>query len=138
MNPNLTPTECLDFEPEEARTLLWMPFAVRHKLDEAHLKLKLDQWQRLSLGERAHLVRSLGNSFAELAVKAGARPWISTVSTELPDPVQLSRALGCSRDQANQWLNNASPFACYLMAKHKGPHIKTSDASPSQSIRQQI
>lgn len=32
--------------------------------------------------------------------------------------MHLSQVLGCSTDQAYQWLGNASPFARYLIAKH--------------------
>jgi len=97
VSPDLTPTRCHDFEPEQAKSLHWMPLAVRYKLDESQLKLKLDQWQSLPLLARADLVRSLGDRFAGLAVKAGARPWApEVVATHRPDPAQLVLLLGCS------------------------------------------
>ncbi|MEJ8839900.1 nitrate reductase associated protein [Ramlibacter sp. AN1133] len=53
----MQPDRVLDFEPEEARKLRWLPLAVRFKLDKCGLKLGLQQWQALDLCQREALVR---------------------------------------------------------------------------------
>lgn len=56
MRPDVGPTACLSFEPDEARCLLWLPLAVRHKLDGCRLRLSLLEWQALPLETRAELL----------------------------------------------------------------------------------
>lgn len=70
---DLQPLTCLDFEPEEARDLTWLPLAVRFKLDEVGLRCSLAQWQALSFAKRTELLNCLpGDRFSTLARGAGA------------------------------------------------------------------
>ena len=73
MRPDLAPTACLPFEPEEARSLQWLPLAVRYKLDACGLRLSLGQWQALSEAARLQLLQlAAGAEFALRATQAGA------------------------------------------------------------------
>lgn len=96
MRPDLGPTACLSFEPDEARCLLWLPLAVRHKLDGCRLRLSLLEWQALPLDTRAELLHlPAGADFALCALQAGA-----SRDTRLRQPVRLeaceiAQALDC-------------------------------------------
>lgn len=72
---DLPPTSCLAQEPEEARSLRWVPLAVRYKLDRCSLHISLDQWHMLPLDVRSALVSlplGEGGWFEQLALSAGA------------------------------------------------------------------
>jgi hypothetical protein len=56
MSVHLLPVSVFMFEPVEARELVWLPLAVRFKLDEARLRLRLSEWQALSIRERTSLL----------------------------------------------------------------------------------
>lgn len=118
MRPDLAPTACLPFEPEEARKLAWLPLAVRHKLDGCALRLSLGQWQALSLATRLELLQlPAGAEFARWAVQAGAHR-----DTRVRAPVRLTieelvRALRCDATGATAWLAGATPFAHYVLHK---------------------
>lgn len=119
MRPDLTPTSCLPFEPESARSLKWLPWAVRYKLDEAGLRLTLGQWQKLPFLSRAELVRRLPEQdFALEARKAGAKT--SDECRLKQRQIDVSAAavvLDCTSTEALAWLNHASGFSRYAMEK---------------------
>ena len=98
MRPDVGPTACLSFEPDEARRLLWLPLAVRHKLDGCGLRLSLLEWQALPLDTRAELLHlPAGADFALCALHAGA-----SRDTRLRQPVRLeayevAQALDCGQ-----------------------------------------
>lgn len=56
MRPDLEPTLCLDFEAGQAKSLEWLPLAVRFKLDKTHLTFTLKEWQTLSIELRRELL----------------------------------------------------------------------------------
>ena len=72
----MEPTACLDFESDQARSLEWLPLAVRFKLDATQLTFSLREWQALSEAQRRELLLAplaAGHSgFASRAVAAGA------------------------------------------------------------------
>ncbi|MFS2208279.1 nitrate reductase associated protein [Variovorax sp. Varisp36] len=76
MRPDVEPTVCLDFEAAQAKSLEWLPLAVRFKLDKTHLTFTLKEWQTLSVAMRRELLfapLARGHSgFACRAAKAGA------------------------------------------------------------------
>lgn len=117
MRPDVGPTACLSFEPDEARRLLWLPLAVRHKLDGCGLRLSLLEWQALPLDTRAELLHlPAGADFALCALHAGA-----SRDTRLRQPVRLeayevAQALDCDAAAAGAWLAAATPFAHYVLA----------------------
>lgn len=138
MRNDITPTSCLPFEPESARLLQWLPLAVRHKLDEAGLKLTLGQWLALPMATRVALLNRLpAHGFAAQAREAGARQAtcgdVGQVDIEEAEAAQL---LGCGVVDAHQWLASASSFARYAMAKRlglrevRGQGIKVVDRAP--------
>ncbi len=118
MRPDLAPTACLPREPDEARCLLWLPLAVRHKLDGCGLRLSLKEWHALSMAARLQLLQvPAGSEFAMLAVEAGA-----TRDTRLRKPVclgaaQVAQALDCDAAAARDWRAAATPFAQYVLIK---------------------
>lgn len=118
MRPDLAPTACLPLEPDEARSLLWLPLAVRHKLDGCGLRLSLREWQALSLAARQQLLQApAGSDFAMLAVEAGA-----TRDSRLREPVRIdagkvAETLDCDAAAARDWLATATPFAHYALIK---------------------
>lgn len=120
MRPDLAPTACLPLEPDEARCLLWLPLAVRHKLDGCGLRLSLKEWQALSLAARQQLLQApAGSEFAKRAVDVGA-----TRDNRLRKPVRMDAAkvaetLGCDAAAARHWLEAATPFAQYAIAKFR-------------------
>lgn len=121
MRNDICPTSLLPFEPDHAKTLHWLPLAVRHKLDEAGLKLSLAQWQALSRGVRMDLVRRLADEFSSLAVAAGA--YVSDNPRSVGhsmDESEVGRLLGCGTDEARRWIANSSAFARYAMGKRLG------------------
>lgn len=122
MRNDLTPTNCLPFEPEPARTLQWLPLAVRHKLDEASLKLTLGHWQALPMATRAALLKRLpAQGFASEARHAGARQAACTGVEQVDiDEAEAAQLLGCGLADARQWLASASSFARYAMSKRLG------------------
>jgi hypothetical protein len=119
MNGGLSPTAVLDFEPEQAKSLSWLPLAIRHKLDDAGLRLTLRQWQDLPDGARRELLRRMpGDGFATQARAAGASaaPPAGASDGTLKD-TDLAVLFGCSVHQAQAWLAAASPFARYAVGK---------------------
>ena len=103
MRPDVGPTACLSFEPDEARRLLWLPLAVRHKLDGC------------GRAELLHL--PAGADFALCALHAGA-----SRDTRLRQPVRLeayevAQALDCDAAAAGAWLAAATPFAHYVLSR---------------------
>lgn len=118
MRPDLVPTSCFPFEPEEARSLSWLPLAARHKLDSCGLRLSLAQWQALPLAARLELLqRPAGAEFALCAAQAGA-----SRHTQQREPVrlqseQVAKALECDAAAARAWLAAATPFAHYVLGK---------------------
>ena len=118
MRPDVGPTACLSFEPDEARCLLWLPLAVRHKLDGCRLRLSLLEWQALPLDTRAELLHlPAGADFALCALQAGA-----SRDTHLRQPVHLeacevAQALDCDAAAAGAWLAAATPFAHYVLSR---------------------
>lgn len=118
MRPDLAPTACLPLEADEARCLLWLPLAVRHKLDSCALRLSLADWQALSMAARLQLLQlRAGSEFAMRAVEAGA-----THDTRLRKPVrcdaaQVAQALDCKAAAAQACLTAATPFAQYALVK---------------------
>lgn len=118
MEPDLAPTACLPFEPEEARCLHWLPLAVRHKLDACGLRLSLAQWQALDLADRRELLRSApGQAFAFAAERAGAVADRREAKPQRLEAAQVAQGLGCGAEAARAWLEAASPFARYACAK---------------------
>ena len=102
MRPDVGPTACLSFEPDEARRLLWLPLAVRHKLDGCGLRLSLLEWQALPLDTRAELLHlPAGADFALCALHAG----------------EVAQALDCDAAAAGAWLAAATPFAHYVLSR---------------------
>jgi hypothetical protein len=122
MRNDLTPTCCLPFEPQSAQLLLWLPLAVRHKLDSAGLKLTLGQWLALPTATRAALlVRLPAQGFAAEAREAGARQAACVDVGQVDiDETEAAQLLGCCQADAHQWLAGASSFARYAMAKRLG------------------
>ena len=118
MRPDVGPTACLSFEPDEARRLLWLPLAVRHKLDGCGLRLSLLEWQALPLDTRAELLHlPAGADFALCALHAGA-----SRDTRLRQPVRLeayevAQALDCDAAAAGAWIAAATPFAHYVLSR---------------------
>jgi hypothetical protein len=53
----MQPDRVFEFEPDEARSLQWLPLAVRYKLDLCGRKIGLQQWQALALTDREGLLR---------------------------------------------------------------------------------
>jgi hypothetical protein len=76
MRPDMEPTACLDFESDQAKSLQWLPLAVRFKLDATQLTFTLREWQALLEEQRRELMLAplaAGHSgFACRAVAAGA------------------------------------------------------------------
>jgi hypothetical protein len=119
MRNDVEPSACLPCEPEAARSLQWLPWAVRYKLDGASLKLSLSQWQALDPETRKDLVRRLpADGFEALARRAGAR---NACRPGADDPVidaaDLAPLLGCDVEAARTWFAGASSFARYAMGK---------------------
>ena len=118
MRPDLAPTACLPFEPAEARSLQWLPLAVRYKLDACGLRLSLGQWQALSEAARLQLLQlAAGAEFALRATQAGA-----SRDARMREPVQLNaaeaaQALDCGAAAARTWLAAATPFAHYALGQ---------------------
>lgn len=76
MRPDLEPTVCLDFEADQAKSLGWLPLAIRFKLDKTHLTFTLKEWQTLSIELRRELLLAPlapdHSGFACRAAAAGA------------------------------------------------------------------
>lgn len=119
MRPDLAPTCCLDFEPTAARALEWLPLAVRFKLDQWQLKLTLRQWQSMDLETRALWVASpAGDEFRRIATMAGAQALSAPVTPIAVDDASIAAvALRVSETDAQVWLQRATPFAHYALAK---------------------
>lgn len=71
--------------------LVWMPLALRMKLDLAGLKISLADWQAISLGRRRALVAGRAEAEAEIgvfvsllssALQAGGRPAAASLAGE--------------------------------------------------------
>jgi hypothetical protein len=114
LDARLTPTACLPFEPEECRSLQWLPLAVRHKLDECCLRLSLRQWQSIPLAQRNVLLEAPlaaddeARSFALAAMAAGATPGTFR-------PRASHSALGNTPPEVFE--ADATPFARYVARK---------------------
>lgn len=119
MRNDILPTLCLPFESASARSLDWLPLAVRYKLDAAGLRLTLEQWKALPITERGDLLRRLPqDSFRAQACKAGAVSQARQRTIEVDiDDVEVARILMCSVGDANVWLSGATSFALYVMKK---------------------
>ena len=89
--PGLAPTACLDFEPDEAKRLGWLPLAVRFKLDQCGLRFSLREWRALPLATRATLLAApldaTADGFLQLALGAGARQGAATARMEFSNYV---------------------------------------------------
>lgn len=122
MKSRLTPTACLDFEPDEAKQLVWLPLAVRYKLDEASLRIRLNAWQALPLEERANLLALPdGPDFRRAALQAGASQHPAT-PCELPEVGVIAETFGCGLLGATRWLIESSPFSRFVLAKRLAQH----------------
>lgn len=122
MRPDLAPTACLEFEPEEAHRLQWLPLAVRYKLDGCGLRLSLAQWQGLPAAMRLHLLElPEGVEFALRAARAGASRDSRTREPVRPDATDVAQVLDCGAAAARAWLAAATPFAQYTLAKQRVP-----------------
>lgn len=119
MRNDIPPISCLPFESEGARSLHWLPLAVRHKLDGAALRLSLEQWQALPLRSRRDLLCRLPvEGFAAEARKAGARIAVHhKIRQGVIDEVEVARSLDCHLRDARDWLAGASSFALFAMEK---------------------
>lgn len=63
----MEPVHIHSSEPPQARSLEWLPLAVRFKLDASGLKIRLSEWQALARAERQALLPCPpGESFEEL------------------------------------------------------------------------
>lgn len=63
----MEPVHILSSEPPQARSLEWLPLAVRFKLDALGLKIRLYEWQALARPKRqALLACPAGGSFEKL------------------------------------------------------------------------
>jgi hypothetical protein len=52
----MEPVHILSSEPPQARSLEWLPLAVRFKLDAVGLKIGLSEWQALARAKRQALL----------------------------------------------------------------------------------
>lgn len=118
MRPDLAPTACLPFEADEARRLVWLPLAVRHKLDVCGLRLSLTQWQTLSRAARLELLElAPGTEFVLRAVERGANRDTGLRKPVCIDAAEAAQLLDCDADVAGAWLAVATPFAHYVLTK---------------------
>lgn len=118
MRPDLAPTACLPFEPDKARCLVWLPLAVRHKLDGCGLRLSLKQWQALSMAARLRLLQlHAGPEFALRAIEAGANRDIRLRKPVLVEAAAVAQTLDCDAASARAWLAASTPFAHYALVK---------------------
>lgn len=118
MRPDLAPTACLPSEAEEARSLLWLPLAVRHKLDGCGVRLSLAEWQALPVATRLKLLQvPAGPEFALLARSAGASRDTRTREPARLQVEDVAKALDCDAATARAWLAAATPFAHYVLDK---------------------
>lgn len=118
MKNDSSPFACLPFEHECAKSLHWLPLAVRYKLDGAGLKLSLNQWQSLTISTRLDLVQLLPvQGFAETALKSGAYfVGAPQIQAEM-DEVEAAQLLECTSQEASLWLALSTPFARYALRK---------------------
>ena len=117
MKSRLIPSAALDFESAEARSLAWLPLAVRYKLDRASLHLTLHAWQALSIDKREALVISVSeDEFRGAAIQCGATHRISVAFDNL-DMDLVSEAFGCDADGAARWLEESTGFSRYVLRK---------------------
>lgn len=118
MRPDVLPTACLPFEPEEAHRLQWLPLAVRHKLDGCRLHLSLVEWQALPVATRQQLLQlPAGPQFCERARFLGASREVRTRQLAPLRVADVSKALRCDASAARAWLTTATPFAHYVLGK---------------------
>jgi len=119
-----TPDRTFDFEPPQARELVWLPLAVRFKLDQCELRLRLIEWQQIPFDQRTSLLACQpGDAFRQLL--------LSLVPTAIPthrSTTPIDKHLpewaaeldfprfGAGEAWAAGW-ENASPFERYLVAK---------------------
>lgn len=118
MKNDLSPSACLPFEHECAKSLHWLPLAVRYKLDEAGLKLSLIQWQSLTITSRLGLVKILPkDGFVERALESGAYvTGVPQLQAKIVE-VEAAQLLGCTRQEAALWLASSTPFSRYALRK---------------------
>lgn len=92
VHPHLAPNVCLEQEPAQAKGLVWLPLALRYKLDATRLRISLRDWQRLPLECRLALLQAPldpGTSgFRSRAVTAGARRDSTAGACEANDVVE--------------------------------------------------
>jgi hypothetical protein len=62
----MEPVHLLACEPPEARSLEWLPLAVRFKLDAVGWKIRLSEWQGLARDERQMLLGCPPETFEDL------------------------------------------------------------------------
>ena len=117
MNPRMLPTACFDFEPEEAKELVWLPLAVRYKLDVSGLRIGFDTWQALPLARRSLLMSlPVGPEFENEARRAGASPAMPQ-SCDIPPLESAAEVLCCGLLCAARWLTDSTAFSRYVLAK---------------------
>ena len=69
------PDRVLEFEAPEVHALVWLPLAVRYKLDVIGCRLRLAQWQAIAPAARAPLLAcAAGEPFRRLLLDLGLGP----------------------------------------------------------------
>lgn len=90
----MDPVRLLSCEPPQARSLEWLPLAVRFKLDAVGLKIRLSEWHALTRDERLALLGcSSGRAFEELLLSF----------------VSAARRIPCSRRSYGDYLLEKLP-----------------------------
>ena len=84
MRPDVGPTACLSFEPDEARRLLWLPLAVRHKLDGCGLRPSLLEWQALPLRRAVVATLFAGAGLRAVAILGAGRQSAHRAQANMP------------------------------------------------------
>jgi hypothetical protein len=119
-----TPDRTFHFECPQAQELVWLPLAVRFKLDQCQLRLRLIEWQQMPFDQRTSLLACPpGEAFRQLLVSlvpTAVPTDRSTTPIDLhrpgwPTELDLQRFLA-GEAWAARW-ENASPFERYLVAK---------------------
>lgn len=129
MRSRLSPTACLDFEPDEAKELVWLPLGVRFKLDEAALRLRLGSWQSLPHERRLELLTlPAGDEFRIAALLAGATRHEAN-QPPMPSLERIAEVLGCGLMRASSWLVDSSAFSRYVLAHRAGRSVKRATAA---------
>ena len=119
LSPHLSPTICLDVDSPAAQRLVWLPYAVRFKLDACELRMSLPHWQRLAFEERSALVGASlvdgDRGFRALALRLGATAGASRLP---PDSTLRGDALhDLHEDVIESWRFGATAFSNYVLKK---------------------